>query len=73
LALEVNDEKAVKWTQPGDLAYDMDDPLVGLGNAHPGGFMAAFGDGSVRFIAQTIDEELFGFLLGMADGQRTDF
>ena len=69
LALEVNDESTVTWTKPGDFEHNADAPLRGLGNAHPGGFLTAFGDGSVRFIAGTIDPDLFTLLLEMADGK----
>jgi prepilin-type processing-associated H-X9-DG protein len=70
LVLEVNDDAAVVWTRPDDLEYDADDPLAGLGTAHPGGFNAAFADGSVRFLVNaTMDPQLFLGLLKMADGQ----
>jgi type II secretory pathway pseudopilin PulG len=69
LALEVNDESTVTWTKPGDFEHNADAPLRGLGNAHPGGFLTAFADGSVRFIAGTIDPDLFTLLLEMADGK----
>ena len=69
LVLEVNEDAAVVWTKPDDLEYDADDPLAGLGKAHPGGFNAALADGSVRFISITIDPQLFLRLLTMADGQ----
>jgi type II secretory pathway pseudopilin PulG len=69
LVLEVNGESTVTWTKPGDFEHKADAPLQGLGNAHPGGFLAAFADGSVRFIAGTIDPDLFSRLLEMADGK----
>ena len=69
LVLEVNESASVIWTKPDDLVYDVNKPLVGLGSAHPGGFMAALADGSVRFIAATIDPANFVRLLMKADGQ----
>lgn len=69
LALEVNDESTVTWTKPGDFEHKADAPLQGLGNAHPGGFLTALADGSVRFIAATVDPDLFTLLLQMADGE----
>jgi prepilin-type processing-associated H-X9-DG protein len=69
LVLEVNEETSVIWTKPDDFAYDVNKPLAGLGTAHPGGFMAAMADGSVRFIAATIDPDTFLRLLMMADGK----
>ena len=36
---------------------------------HPGGVNACFGDGSVRFIKNAIDEQTWCFLISKADGQ----
>jgi len=69
LALEANEAASVIWTQPKDLEYDVTDPLAGLGKAHPGGFLTAFADGSVQFLAANIDTDLFLRLLMMADGK----
>ena len=69
LVLEVNEDAAVVWTKPDDLEYTADDPLAGLGKAHPGGFNAALADGSVRFIPAAVDSQLFLRLLMMDDGQ----
>jgi prepilin-type processing-associated H-X9-DG protein len=69
MVLEVNEEASVIWTKPDDFVYDVSKPMAGLGTAHPGGFMAAMADGSVRFIAATIDPNTFLRLLMMADGQ----
>ena len=48
--------------------FDPDRPMVGLGSAHPGGFLAALADGSVRFISKEIDLQTFLHLLMMSDG-----
>jgi hypothetical protein len=40
MTVEVNDDQAVTWTQPGDWQGDASKPLAGLGRAHPGGFLA---------------------------------
>jgi prepilin-type N-terminal cleavage/methylation domain-containing protein/prepilin-type processing-associated H-X9-DG protein len=40
-----------------------------FGSAHPGGFNAVFGDGSVRTIRYTIAQELFNRFAHRADGQ----
>ena len=69
LVLEVNEQAAVIWTKPEDLNYDVNKPMTGLGTAHPGGFLAAFADGSVRFIAASMDPAVFLRLLMMADGK----
>jgi prepilin-type processing-associated H-X9-DG protein len=73
MVVEANDERAVPWTKPEDWDYDPDDPLAGLGNAHPGGFNAAFADGSGRFIGKSIDPKLFHAMLTIAGGEKIDF
>ena len=67
LVLEANDEQAVIWTKPDDWQYDPERPLSGLGKAHPGGFLAAFGDCSVHFLLDTIDPVVFRRLITFAD------
>jgi hypothetical protein len=42
--------KEVPWTKPEDLDFDADKELPKLGGLFEGGFMAAFCDGSVRFL-----------------------
>ena len=57
----VEAKNAVSWTKPDDLTFDpaAAPSLCGAGSAHPGGFNAAMGDGSVRFIRDTIDPKIF--------------
>lgn len=55
MTLEVPNEAAVVWTKPTDFTPDPDEPTKGLTGLRPGGFQAGFTDGSVRFIAETID------------------
>ncbi len=66
---EVNPDRAVTWTKPDDLAFDPDNPLAGLGKAHPGGFLVLLCDGSVRFIPETTGREAFRRLVQIGDGQ----
>ena len=61
--VEADDDRAIEWTKPQDWDFNATKPLAGLGHAHPGGFGAAFGDGSVHFISATIDPTLFHALL----------
>ena len=70
MALAVNPEAAVTWTRPDDWEYDADDPLAGLGKAHPGGFIVLLADGSVRFISATVDPTMFRALLTKSGGDR---
>ena len=54
--LEANADMAVDWIKPDDWELDLMNPHHGLGTLRPGGFMALFADGSIRFIAMTIDD-----------------
>jgi prepilin-type processing-associated H-X9-DG protein len=46
--VEANADQAVEWTKPDDLEFDPNNPLNGVGSVVPGGFNAAFVDGSVK-------------------------
>jgi prepilin-type processing-associated H-X9-DG protein len=61
----VEAKSAVPWTKPDDLTFDPEaaPSLCGAGSAHPGGFNAAMGDGSVRFIKDTIDLKKFRWMI----------
>jgi prepilin-type processing-associated H-X9-DG protein len=61
--------KSVPWTAPDDLPLDPNVPLFGLSSRHPGGFNAAFADGSVRFIKSTIAQTALRSLLSRAGGE----
>ncbi len=69
MVVEADDSAAVIWTKPDDLAYVNEQPLRGLGSAHPGGFQVSLADGSVRFISNTIDQDVLLRLFQMADGK----
>ncbi len=69
MLVEVNPDRAVIWTKPEDIPFDPENPLDGLGNAHPGGFNVLFCDGSVRFISETIDREVFRRMATIGDGK----
>ncbi len=53
--VEVPDARAVVWTRPDDFVFDERNALSGLLGLRPGGFLAAFCDGSVRFVSGTVD------------------
>ena len=57
----VEAKEAVPWTKPDDLPFDpaAKPSLFGAGSPHPGGFNALFADGSVRFIANAVDFNVF--------------
>jgi hypothetical protein len=46
---------------------------VGFKSRHPGGAQFAIGDGSVRFIAETIDMKLYNYLGDRADRNPAQF
>ena len=58
MAVEASDPAAVIWTKPDDLVPNADNPLQGVIGMRPGGFLAAFCDGSVRFISQSVDRKV---------------
>jgi hypothetical protein len=69
--LVVEAKHAVPWTKPEDLTFDpgVAASLYGAGSLHPGGFSAAMGDGSVRFIKDTIDVKKFRSLITRNQGE----
>jgi len=67
--VEVSDDAAPIWTKPDDWSPAAGNPLQGLGGRHPGGFNAAFCDGSVQFIADAIDQKVWNALLTINGGE----
>jgi hypothetical protein len=73
--VEVAPEHAVVWTKPDDWKVDFARPLDGVlakpaaDKPGPMGFQAAFCDGSVRYIAATVDKEVLRRLLQKDDGE----
>jgi prepilin-type processing-associated H-X9-DG protein len=61
----------VPWTKPDDLSFDpaAAPSLSGAGSPHAGGFNAAMGDGSVRFIKNSIDLKIFRILISRNLGE----
>jgi hypothetical protein len=72
LFVEANDDRAVIWTKPDDWQYNPQEPLAGLGRSHPGGFLAALCDGSVRFILADTDAQTWKAMLTMAGAEPVD-
>jgi hypothetical protein len=70
--LVVEAAKAVPWSKPEDLAYDPNQPLPKLGGHRPGGFVAAFCDGSVRILPQTIKEAVLRAVITRNGGEMID-
>jgi type II secretory pathway pseudopilin PulG len=67
--VEADANQAVEWTKPDDWEYDAANPKNGLGNLRPGGWNAAFCDGSVRFMDNSIDPETLKALFTRAGGE----
>jgi hypothetical protein len=64
--------KAVPWTKPEDLPYHPAKPLPKLGGHTPGGFSAAFCDGSVHVLGQNIKELVLRSLITRNGGEVID-
>jgi len=60
--------KGVPWTKPEDIPFGEAKMLPLVINPKKGGFNAAFCDGSVRFLAKTIKEEVMRLLVQRNDG-----
>jgi hypothetical protein len=69
MVLDVADERAVIWTKPDDWELDPEQPLKGLTGHHRGGFYGLLGDGSVRFISEKLDPEIFKALTTYNGGE----
>jgi beta-lactamase regulating signal transducer with metallopeptidase domain len=65
----VETKRAVPWTKPDDIDYDPSKPMPKLGGLHDGGFLAGFADGSVRFVANTVDEQVLRAMITKAGGE----
>ncbi|MEM9826903.1 MAG: DUF1559 domain-containing protein [Planctomycetota bacterium] len=63
LVVETSRENAVPWTKPADWKVDLQNPLVGTGDTHPGGFHVMLADGAIKFITNGIDPDLFRALV----------
>lgn len=64
----VEAKRKIPWTKPEDIAFDPDPdkPLPTLGGFFDGGFNTAFMDGSVRFLAEDLDEATLRALISRA-------
>jgi prepilin-type processing-associated H-X9-DG protein len=69
MIVEADPAEAVEWTKPDDFEFNADQPNAGLGNVHPGGWNAAFVDGHVQFISNSIDLGLLKALFTAAGGE----
>jgi hypothetical protein len=72
MVVEVNDQTAVPWTKPEDFTVSDPNPTAGLVGLRHGGFLAAFCDGSVRFLAASIDRATLKALFTRNGGEVVD-
>ena len=71
VALEASDDLAVIWTKPDDVVPNEADPINGLVGLRKDGFLAGYGDGSVRIIPTTIPKETLKALFTRDGGEVT--
>ncbi len=63
-------KREIPWTKPEDVPFDPEKPLHELGGFSAGGFHAALADGSVRFLPDSMDENMLRAAIRKADGQK---
>jgi len=67
--LVVEAKRDVPWTKPEDIPFDPEKPLPKLGGFTEGGFHALLADVTVRFIPESMDENMRRAAIQRADGQ----
>ncbi len=72
LMAEVEDEFAVPWTKPEDVAIDKDNPWPPLGGHNRDGVHMLFFDGSVRLVPYWLEPEKLWHLMTRAGGERVE-
>jgi len=74
ILVEVNDDQAVPWTKPMDWEFSQDNPLDGIGDAHPGNvFGIGLADGCVLGKkADVLDKNQWKAALTYAGGETED-
>jgi hypothetical protein len=65
----VEAQRPIPWTKPEDIAYDPAKPLPKLGGYQPQNLIAAFADGSVRAVSQSLDERVLRALFTRSGGE----
>jgi type II secretory pathway pseudopilin PulG len=68
MVVEANPEEAVTWTQPRDLVFDPQNPRRGLGKTQRRGFQVLMADGSIRFIDDSVNDEVLRNMMFQNDG-----
>jgi prepilin-type N-terminal cleavage/methylation domain-containing protein/prepilin-type processing-associated H-X9-DG protein len=65
----INAKSEISGGRPAGSGFDAGQSVVGFSSFHRGGANFAFGDGSVRFVAERIDPRVFRLLGHRADGE----
>ncbi len=73
MVVEVDDDRAVIWTQPGDFEWEADELGAGLGQIWSGAFFATLADGSSRRIFLSAGPELLRGLFTRNGGEPVEF
>lgn len=68
MVVEADRDRAVHWVKPHDLKFDPANPKAGLGQVRSGGFIVVMGDGAVRFLPSSIDDDVLRKLVLRDDG-----
>jgi hypothetical protein len=70
VAIDAGDDHAVEWTKPDDWQFDPEPGMESIFRSHPpGGILAMFADGSVRYLKQTIAPATLRLLLSRNGGE----
>ena len=67
--LVVEAGRDVPWTKPEDVEFDAGKEVPKLGGFFKHGFNAAFADGSVRFLQQSINKDMLKALITRNGGE----
>lgn len=65
----VEAKRDIPWTKPEDIPYDREKALPKLGGRYDEGFIALFGDGSVRFLQKKIEDQILRMLITKDGGE----
>jgi prepilin-type processing-associated H-X9-DG protein len=66
--LETDASESVAWESPRNWVFDPQNPRRGLGMTYGKGFNAAFVDGSIRFLDNSVSDETLRNLVLRNDG-----
>jgi prepilin-type processing-associated H-X9-DG protein len=65
----VEAKRPIPWTKPEDVIFADGMPKDAIGGLHPGGFNVGMGDGSVRFLRDTVNKVVLQALFSRSSGE----